>query len=98
MTATGGLEDYTPMFKALADPLRLRLLRMLPAQEEKKTSGVCDLAQKLEISQPCLSHHLNILKSAGLVGCHKDGCSAFYYVDRERLVEVLDGFRQKVQQ
>jgi len=92
------LDEYTTMFKALADPLRLRLLHMLPARDEDGTFCVCELAKKLGVSQPCLSHHLNILKTAGLVGCQKNGCSAFYFVDKERLGAGLDEFRQGMQQ
>jgi ArsR family transcriptional regulator len=90
-------DDYTVMFKAMADPLRLRLLHLLPAREEKRTSCVCELAEKLGVSQPCLSHHLNILKTAGLVGFEKDGCSAFYFVDKARLGERLGEFRQRME-
>ena len=89
-------DDYTAMFKALADPLRLRLLHMLPTEQEKRALCVCDLAEKLGVSQPCLSHHLNILRTAGLVGFQKDGCSAFYFVDKARLADRLNGFRQRM--
>jgi ArsR family transcriptional regulator len=86
-------DDYASMFKALGDPLRLRLLNMLPRGEEKGTFCVCDLAKRLGVSQPCLSHHLNILKNAGLVGFEKDGCSVFYFVDQPELFEKLRSFQ-----
>jgi ArsR family transcriptional regulator len=90
------LDGYATVFKALSEPLRLRLLGMLPARDEKRTFCVCELAERLGISQPCLSHHLNVLKSAGLVGFKKDGCSAFYYVDREQVVARLDEFQEQM--
>ncbi len=93
-----GIADYATMFKALSDPLRLRLLSMLPSSEERCTFCVCELAQKLGVSQPCLSHHLGILKTAGLVGFEKDGCSVFYFVDQDRVVGRLDRFREMIQQ
>jgi len=89
-------DDYSTVFKALADPLRLRLLDTLPGREEKRTFCVCELAGRLGVSQPCLSHHLNILKNAGLVGFKKDGCSAFYFVEKAQLGEALDAFRRRI--
>ncbi len=91
------VDDYATMFKALGDPLRLRLLNMLPRGEEKGTFCVCDLAKRLGVSQPCLSHHLNILKTAGLVGFEKDGCSVFYFVDQPELFEKLRNFQASLQ-
>jgi ArsR family transcriptional regulator len=91
------LDDYATMFKALGDPLRLRLLNMLPSGEDKRAFCVCDLARKLGVSQPCLSHHLNILKTAGLVGFEKDGCSVFYFVDQPELFEKLRNFQASLE-
>jgi len=92
------LDEYAVVFKALGDPLRLRLLKMLPLGEDKRTFCVCELAKKLGISQPCLSHHLNILRTAGLVGFEKDGCSVFYFLDQPRLFEKLQDFQARLQQ
>lgn len=92
------IADYATVFKALSDPLRLRLLEMLPADGEKRSFCVCDLARELGMSQPCLSHHLNILKNAGLVGFAKDGCSVYYYVDREEVLGQLSRFREQIEQ
>lgn len=91
-------DRYGTVFKALSEPVRLRLLSMLPKRHQKRTFCVCELAERLAISQPCLSHHLTVLKTAGLVGFEKDGCSAFYYVDHDRLVECLDGFRKTMEE
>ncbi len=91
------LAEYVTVFKALSDPLRLRLLNMLPSRDEKCTFCVCELAQKLGVSQPCLSHHLAILKATGLVGFEKDGCSVFYFVERDQIVGQLDRFREMIQ-
>ncbi len=90
------LDEYATVFKALSDPLRLRLLRMLPSGEEKRTFCVCDLAEKLGISQPCLSHHLNILKTAGLVDFEKDGCTVFYHVDQAEVLARLSAFQRQL--
>jgi ArsR family transcriptional regulator len=70
---------------------------MLPNGHDKRSFCVCDLAKKLGVSQPCLSHHLNILKTAGLVGFEKDGCSVFYFVDQAHVVETLGSFTEGMQ-
>jgi ArsR family transcriptional regulator len=87
------LADYAAVFKALADPQRLRLLSLLPADRDKHTFCVCELADKLGMSQPCLSHHLNVLKNAGVVRFEKEGCSVFYYLDEGSVLARLDEFK-----
>lgn len=91
-------DEFAATFKALSDPLRLRLLGMLPGEDGEDSLGVCELARKVGISQPCLSHHLSILKGAGLVDCQKEGCSAFYFVNRGRVNRELDRFRTWMEQ
>ena len=91
------VSEYATVFKALSDPLRLRLISMLPGSSDERTFCVCELAEKLGVSQPCLSHHLNILKTAGLVGFEKDGCSVFYFVDQGQVFGRLDSFRRELQ-
>ena len=91
------LDSYTMVFKALSDPMRLRLLEMLPAGNDKRSFCVCELAEKLGLSQPCLSHHLNVLKNAGLIGYKKDCCNVYYYVDRQQLTSRLDDFKKRMQ-
>jgi ArsR family transcriptional regulator len=92
------VEQDAVVFKALSDPLRLRLLEKLPGDGDRRTFCVCDLAREVGISQPCLSHHLNILKRAGLIDFEKDGCSVFYYVDKDAVVEKLQRFSEQIQE
>ena len=87
------LADYAAVFKALSDPQRLRLLALLPTGGDKRTFCVCELAEKLGMSQPCLSHHLNVLKNAGVVRFEKEGCSVFYYLDEALVLARLDDFK-----
>ena len=53
------------MFKALADPIRLRLLSMITSAGDEMC--VCDLTRLFELSGPTISHHLKVLREAGLV-------------------------------
>jgi len=89
-------DDFAVVFKALSEPVRLRLLELLPRESEKRAFCVCDLAERLGLSQPCLSHHLAILKSAGLVGVSKRGSHAYYFVNKERLLGRLDEFSKRI--
>lgn len=65
------------VFKALADPNRLRLLSMVKAGESGE-SCVCDLTEPLDLGQPTVSHHLKILVDAGLLHREKRGTWAYY--------------------
>jgi ArsR family transcriptional regulator len=65
------------VFKALADPNRLRLLSIVKA-ESSGESCVCDLTDPLDLGQPTVSHHLKILVDAGLLHREKRGTWAYY--------------------
>jgi ArsR family transcriptional regulator len=65
------------LFKALADPSRLRLLSIVKAADGGEAC-VCDLTEPLELGQPTVSHHLKILVDAGLLHREKRGTWAYY--------------------
>ncbi len=78
--------------KALADPVRVQLMSMLLAQS---ADGVCtcDLAPAVGLSEPTVSHHLRVLREAGLVEGTKKGTNTWYRPRSsalEALVKVLD--------
>lgn len=64
-------------FKALGDPGRLRLLSLIAAHESG-TACVCDLTEPLGLSQPTVSHHLKVLRAAGLVTSQRRGTWVHY--------------------
>ena len=64
-------------FKALGDPARLRLLSLIAAHESG-TACVCDLTEPLGLSQPTVSHHLKVLREAGLVTGERRGTWVHY--------------------
>jgi len=66
-------------FKALADPTRLEILRLVQAQSGP--TCVCDIVDHFELSQPTISHHLKVLKEAGLLSSSKVGIWSFYSPD-----------------
>ncbi len=63
--------------KALADPVRLRLLSIIAAHEGGEAC-VCDLTEPVGLSQPTVSHHLKVLVDAGLLTRDKRGVWAYY--------------------
>jgi len=77
--ADGQARDLATMFKALADPARLRLLSII-ASHQGGEACVCDLTEPVDLSQPTVSHHLKILTDAGLLTRDKRGKWAYYAV------------------
>lgn len=70
-------EGIAPLLKALADPVRLRLMSMV-ASHEGGEACVCDLNDAFELSQPTISHHLKILHEVGLLDREKRGVWVYY--------------------
>ena len=72
------------MFKALAEPARLRLLSLI-ASHQGGEACVCDLTEPVDLSQPTVSHHLKIHTDAGLITRDKRGRWAYYAVASDAL-------------
>ncbi|WP_448071147.1 ArsR/SmtB family transcription factor [Georgenia yuyongxinii] len=72
-------ERLAGIFKAVADPARLRLLSII-ASHDGGEACVCDLTEPLDLSQPTVSHHLKVLAEAGLVTREKRGKWSYYTV------------------
>ena len=72
-------------FKALADPARVAIVNRLAAADEV---CVCDLNAALELAQPTVSHHLRVLREAGLVESSRRGTWAFYRLVPEAIEEL----------
>jgi ArsR family transcriptional regulator len=75
--------------KTIADPARLRLLSLIQAQPDGEAC-VCHLTAPLGLSQPTVSHHLKVLRSAGLVERERRGSWAYYRVVPEALGTLRD--------
>jgi len=75
--------DCVAFCKALADETRQAILRMLLQDE----MCVSDIVQAFGLSQPTISHHLGILKNAGLVSSRKEGKQVYYAINRENVTE-----------
>lgn len=80
-TTTDKTEKQAAIFKALADPTRLKIVKILCHQHEPEGLCVNALAGLLEITQPAVSQHLRILKNVGLVKGERRGYHVHYAVD-----------------
>jgi ArsR family transcriptional regulator, arsenate/arsenite/antimonite-responsive transcriptional repressor len=83
--------DLAAVFKALGDPVRLRLLSMIASRDGDEVC-VCELTPEFELSQPTISHHLKLLRQAGLIDCERRGTWVYYWLVPEtmdRLAGVL---------
>ncbi|MER6129406.1 metalloregulator ArsR/SmtB family transcription factor [Streptomyces sp. NPDC001795] len=72
--------ELAKVFKALGDPVRLRLLSMIASRGEGGEVCVCELTPAFDLSQPTISHHLKLLRQAGLIDCERRGTWVYYWV------------------
>jgi ArsR family transcriptional regulator, arsenate/arsenite/antimonite-responsive transcriptional repressor len=79
--------QVVPLLKALADPVRLRLMSMVLSHEGAEAC-VCDLQPAFDLSQPTISHHLKVLHESGLLDREKRGVWV-YYQARPEVMEAM---------
>jgi ArsR family transcriptional regulator len=71
--------DLARGFKALGDPVRLRLLSLIASRAGGEVC-VCDLTGAFTVSGPTISHHLKVLREAGLIDCQRRGTWVYYWI------------------
>jgi len=90
--------QLAPLFKALSDPIRLRLLSLIASTSEV---CVCDLTDAFDVTGATISHHLRVLREAGLVDCERRGTWVYYRIKAEALDQLcnllVDGRQQRDQ-
>ena len=79
-------ERMASIAKALADPVRLQLVDVLRKHAGKVC--VCELVPLFDLSQPTVSHHLKVLRQAGIVDSERQGLWAYYFVKTDALEEL----------
>lgn len=87
-------EVLAPMFKALGDPIRLRMVSMIAAVPEL---CVCEITPAFPLSPATVSHHLKTLRQAGLVDAERRGTFVYYRIQPtalEALASLLEPARQ----
>jgi len=82
-------EELAAAFKALADPTRVAIVNRLAAADEV---CVCDLTEAFELTQPTISHHLRVLREAGLVDAERRGTWSYYRVVPEAIERLRATF------
>ena len=80
-------ERIAPLLKALADPVRLRLLSLV-ASHANGEACVCDLNDAFDLSQPTISHHLKVLHEVGLLNRAKRGVWVYYSLNDSALADL----------
>jgi len=81
------MKKIAEFYKALGDEVRLKILQMLSGQE----MCVCEIIDRLDMSQPAVSHHLKILRQAGLVKDSRDGKWIYYSLNDGVFGEIFHG-------
>lgn len=84
------MKTLVPFFKALCEEVRLKIVLMLMPRE----LCVCEIMEELELSQPAVSHHMKILKQAGLVRDRKAGKWVFYSLEKEAFLQFEDELKK----
>jgi ArsR family transcriptional regulator, arsenate/arsenite/antimonite-responsive transcriptional repressor len=79
-------EQVAPLLKALADPVRLRLMSLVASRQGE--ACMCDLTDAFDLSQPTISHHMKVLHDAGLVDREKRGVWVYYRARPETLISL----------
>jgi len=87
----GSAARIAAVAKALGDPVRVQLVDVLRKHAGKVC--VCELVPLFELSQPTVSHHLKVLRDAGIVASERQGLWAYYYVIPGALEEVTAWLR-----
>ena len=84
-------ERIAAIARALSDPIRVQLVDVLRKHAGKVC--VCELTPLFDVSQPTVSHHLKVLREAGLVDVERRGLWAYYYVIPEAMKELSTWLR-----
>ena len=79
--------ELSRVFKAMGDPVRLRLLSLI-ASHEGGEACVCDLTDVFDVTGPTISHHLKVLREAGLISGERRGTWVYYRVEPDALRQL----------
>jgi ArsR family transcriptional regulator, arsenate/arsenite/antimonite-responsive transcriptional repressor len=79
--------EVASMFKALSNPVRLRLLALIACHDGAEAC-VCDVIDAFQVSPPTISHHLKVLREAGLIAAERRGTWIYYRIVATALAEL----------
>jgi ArsR family transcriptional regulator len=83
--------DICACFKALGDPVRKAILKSLCCER----LSVGEIVERFHLSQPAISHHLRVLRDAGLVTAQKEGTTVYYSMNKESLSSMCCCVREE---
>jgi ArsR family transcriptional regulator, arsenate/arsenite/antimonite-responsive transcriptional repressor len=84
--STTDAQQISDDLQILGHPIRLQLLTILARSSSQVC--VCDLEAAVPVKQPTVSHHLRLLREAGLIDCERHGLWAYYFVQRDALAAL----------
>jgi ArsR family transcriptional regulator len=87
------ITDYVNILRALASPERLSILEAI---EQDGELTVSEVQKRLYMEQSTASHHLNLMKKASILNCHKEGRNIFYGIDENYLKNFYQDFLKKL--
>jgi ArsR family transcriptional regulator len=82
-----GADELAPLFKAVGDPMRLRLLSLIACHDGGE-SCVCDLLEAFDVTAPSISYHLKILREAGLISAERRGTWVYYRINPDVMTRM----------
>lgn len=85
---------FTRFLEAVSDPIRMQIVFLLHDQAQL---NVGEIARQFRISRPAISHHLRVLKDAGIVLNEKRGQEVYYWLDSQRMVTALRALADKLE-
>ena len=91
-TSSKDISVLNPLCKALGDPLRIEILKVL----QKDAFGVLELCSIFNVGQPAMSHHLKVLSKNSLVSTRRDGTNIFYQRNSVQPMENLQNFHCEI--
>lgn len=87
--SAGQATELSQLFKALGDPVRLRLVSLIASQEGGEAC-VCELGDSFDLTGPTISHHLKVLREAGLISGERRGTWVYYRIEPDVLHRLSD--------
>ncbi|HKP54696.1 MAG TPA: metalloregulator ArsR/SmtB family transcription factor [Chloroflexia bacterium] len=88
-------KEVSEAMQILGHPIRLQILDMLARNEGQVC--VCDIEEDVPVKQPTVSHHLKLLREAGLIDCERHGLWAYYFVKRDALSAMQNLISRQLQ-
>ena len=87
-------DELTRLLEAVSEPMRMQIVFLL---SDHAQLNVGEIARQFRISRPAISHHLKVLKDAGIVRSEKSGQEVYYRIDRQRIVTALRALADKLE-